>query len=115
MLEAGAELRPEPLSVVRQAGGAGYWFQHTRRAPWGAAVQRGGSRHPPRAVIRQAFAAEYLEEENCETPLDALDKKNLLSHTYRKELALEAEALIKTCYHPALATLHATLQAQRQP
>ena len=81
----------------------------------GAAAQCGGSRQPPRAVIRQAFAAEYLEEEDYETLLDALDKRNLLSHTYRKELALEAETLIKTCYHPALAILHATLQAQRQP
>ena len=58
----------------------------------------------PRAAIRQAFAAEYLDEEDCETLLDALDKRNLLSHTYRKALALEAEALIKTCYHPALGS-----------
>ena len=75
----------------------------------------GYAANSPRAVIRQGFAAEYLEEEDCETLLDALDKRNLLSHTYRRELALEAETLIKTCYHPALATLHATLQAQRQP
>ncbi|MYJ59854.1 MAG: nucleotidyltransferase [Synechococcus sp. SB0672_bin_6] len=68
----------------------------------------------PRAAIRQGFAADYLDEKDCETLLDALDKRNLLSHTYRKELALEAETLIKTCYHPALTRLHATLQAQRQ-
>lgn len=68
----------------------------------------------PRAAIRQSFAASYLDEEDCETLLDALDKRNLLSHAYRKALALEAETLIKTCYHPALAELHATLQAKRQ-
>ena len=67
----------------------------------------------PRAAIRQGFAADYLDEDDCETLLDALDKRNLLSHTYRKALALEAETLIKTCYHPALTRLHATLQAQR--
>ena len=68
----------------------------------------------PRAAIRQGFAAEYLDEEDCETLLDALDKRNLLSHAYRKALALAAETLIKTCYYPALAELHATLQAKRQ-
>ena len=68
----------------------------------------------PRAAIRQGFAAEYLDEEGCETLLDALGKRNLLSHTYRKALALEAETLVKTCYHPALVELHATLQAKRQ-
>ncbi|MCY4055870.1 MAG: HI0074 family nucleotidyltransferase substrate-binding subunit [Cyanobacteria bacterium MAG CAR4_bin_6] len=67
----------------------------------------------PRAAIRQGFAAEYLGEKDCETLLDALGKRNLLSHTYRKELAQEAETLITTCYHPALARLHATLQAHR--
>lgn len=37
-----------------------------------------------------------------------------MSHAYRKEPALEAETLIKTCCHPALTRLHATLQAKRQ-
>ena len=68
----------------------------------------------PRAAIRQSFVAGYLDEKDCETLLDALEKRNLLSHTYRKALALEAETLIKTCYHSALARLHTTLQAHRQ-
>ena len=68
----------------------------------------------PRAAIRQGFVAGYLDEHDCKTLLDALGKRNLLSRTYRKELALEAETLIKTYYHPTLARLHATLQTQRQ-
>ena len=68
----------------------------------------------PRDAIRQGFVAEHLSEEDGEILLDALNKRNLLGHTYRKALALEAETLIKTCYHPALAKLHATLQAKRQ-
>ena len=68
----------------------------------------------PRAAIRQGFESEYLDEEDCETLLDALEKRNLLSHAYRKELALVAETLIRTRYHPALARLHATLEAHRQ-
>ena len=67
----------------------------------------------PRAAIREGFESEYLDEDDCETLLDALDKRNLLSLTYRKALALEAETLIKTYYHPVLTRLHATLQAQR--
>jgi len=46
--------------------------------------------------------------------LAVLGKRDLLSHTYRKELAVEAETLIKSWYHPALTRLHATLQAKRQ-
>ena len=69
----------------------------------------------PRATLRQGFAAEYLSETDCETLLEALDKRNLLSHTYRKALALEAETLITTRYHSVLVRLHGTLQAKRQP
>ena len=69
----------------------------------------------PRAVIRKSFETEYLSEADCQTLLDALEQRNLLSHTYRKDLALEAENLITTCYHPTLVRLHATLQAKRHP
>ena len=68
----------------------------------------------PRSIIRKSFEAGYLGEDDCEALLDALDKRNLLSHTYRKELALEAEALIRNSYHPALLRLHATLDERRR-
>ena len=68
----------------------------------------------PRSIIRRSFEAGYLAEDDSEALLDALDKRNLLSHTYRKELALEAEALIKNRYHPALLRLHDTLNARRR-
>ena len=67
----------------------------------------------PRAVIRRSFAAGYLGEDDCETLIDALKKRNLLSHTYRQELALEAEALIKDHYHPALLRLHQFLTVKQ--
>ena len=66
----------------------------------------------PREVIRQAFISGYLDEEDCEAFLDALGKRNTLSHVYRKEMALEAEALIKRRYHPMLRRLHVTLHAK---
>lgn len=67
----------------------------------------------PREVIRKSFEVDYLDENDCETFLDALDKRNLLSHTYQEEVALQAEALIKEHYHPMLQRLHSTLENRR--
>ena len=69
----------------------------------------------PRAVIRKSFEVDYIDENDCETLLDALDKRNLLSHTYWSEVAREAEALIKERYHPVLLRLYRTLDAKRTP
>ena len=69
----------------------------------------------PRAVIRTSFEADYVDEDDCEALLDALEKRNLLSHTYRSEVAREAETLIKDHYHPVLLRLYGTLDARRTP
>ena len=69
----------------------------------------------PRGVIRKSFEVDYIDEDDCETLLDALDKRNLLSHTYWSDVAREAEALIKERYYPVLMRLHATLDAKRTP
>ena len=69
----------------------------------------------PRAVIRQSFELDYIGEDDCETLLDALDKRNLLSHTHWNEVALEAETLIKERYYPVLIRLYRTLDAKRTP
>jgi nucleotidyltransferase substrate binding protein (TIGR01987 family) len=58
----------------------------------------------PRDTLRQAFEAGLLDENDTEALLDALGKRNLLAHTYR-ELAREAETLIKQRYWPALRHL----------
>ena len=67
----------------------------------------------PRAVIRKSFEVEYVDESDCETLLDALDKRNLLSHAYLLDVAHEAETLIKERYHPALLRLQRTLDTRR--
>ena len=67
----------------------------------------------PRAVIRKSFEVDYLDEADCESLLNALDQRNLLSHMCRAELAQEAESLIKQRYHPVLLRLYATLAAKR--
>ncbi len=69
----------------------------------------------PRAAIRKSFEVDYIDENDCETLLDALDKRNLLSHTYRSHVAREAEALIKERYYPVLVRLYAALDAKRTP
>ena len=69
----------------------------------------------PRAVVRKSFEVDYIDESDCETLLDALDKHNLLSHAYLLDVAQQAETLIKECYHPALLELHRTLDARRTP
>ena len=69
----------------------------------------------PRAVLRKSFEVDYIDEDDCETLLDALDKRNLLSHTCWGDVAREAEILIKESYHPVLVRLHKALDAKRTP
>ena len=64
-------------------------------------------------VFRQSFESRYLEENDCETFLDALDKRNRLSHTYNESMAMEAEKLIKIRYLPTLLKLRQRLESKR--
>ena len=67
----------------------------------------------PRTAIRKSFEVDYIDEDDCETLLDALDKRNLLSHTYWIDVAREAETLIKERYYPVLLRLYQSLDAKR--
>jgi len=64
----------------------------------------------PRDVIRQAFESEYLSEDDAETALDALEKRNLLTHTYEEVIMLEALKLIENHFQPMLNRLLKTLE-----
>jgi len=64
----------------------------------------------PRAVIRRSFEVEYLTEEDSEVFLDALQKRNLLSHVYEEKMAEAALALIKQTYFPVLKRACNTLR-----
>ena len=66
----------------------------------------------PRSTIRRSFEAEYIDEQDCELLLEALEKRNILSHTYQESTSIEAEGLIKERYHPALKRLHKTLSTR---
>ena len=64
----------------------------------------------PRDVIRKGLEVEYLIEEDAEIFLDALDKRNLLSHTWDEDAAEEAVRLIKESYAPMLRGVHESLK-----
>ncbi len=68
----------------------------------------------PRSVIRRSFEVEYLGEDDAETLLDALKKRNLLSHIYEEETAEEAVRLIREKYFPALRKLFGTLRDKEE-
>ena len=63
----------------------------------------------PREVIRQAFSVQYLSEDDAESLLDGLAKRNLLSHTYEEATAQEAVDLIKHQYAPVFRRVYDTL------
>jgi uncharacterized protein YutE (UPF0331/DUF86 family) len=69
----------------------------------------------PREVIRKAHGVQYLDEAETETLLDALEKRNLLSHTYEESTAEEAEELINHHYAPALRKLFDRLRNKLTP
>jgi nucleotidyltransferase substrate binding protein (TIGR01987 family) len=68
----------------------------------------------PRSVIRRSFEVEYLTEEDSEAFLDALQKRNLLSHVYEEEIAEAALVLIKQTYFPVLKRAYNTLRDKQK-
>jgi len=68
----------------------------------------------PRDAIRKAFETEYLTEDEAEILLDALIKRNVLSHTYDEKTAQEAERLVKHVFAPVFRVLYDRLQRKRQ-
>jgi len=66
----------------------------------------------PREVFREAFEADYLNEDETEILLEAMEKRNVLSHTYREEIAKEAEVLIKDRYFPVMRAVLKRLEEQ---
>jgi nucleotidyltransferase substrate binding protein (TIGR01987 family) len=59
----------------------------------------------PRNAIRTALEANHISAEDCEILLDALSKRNLLTHTYDEANALEAQNLIINYFSPTIANI----------
>ncbi|ROV62394.1 nucleotidyltransferase [Vibrio ponticus] len=66
----------------------------------------------PRSVLRTALEARHLSSQQCEIMLEALIKRNLLSHTYDEANVLEAQKLILECYSPVIEQITHALQAK---
>lgn len=64
----------------------------------------------PRDVFKEAFAKNLLREEDIEVWLDALEKRNILFHTYNEEMAYLSEGLIKNKYFPKIKALYLMLK-----
>jgi len=62
----------------------------------------------PRSTIQTAFKVELITDGH--TWIDALEKRNLMSHTYDEHVAQEAEMLIKTKYYPVIKTFYEKLK-----
>jgi len=50
----------------------------------------------PRMAIQTGFQIELLQDGHVW--IDALEKRNLMAHTYDESLTIEAEKLIRTTY-----------------
>jgi len=57
----------------------------------------------PRSVLRTALTAKHLSPEQCEMLLEALNKRNLLTHSYDEKNVLEAKLLILGSFEPVIA------------
>lgn len=57
----------------------------------------------PRAAIQTAFQIQLITDGHVW--IDALNKRNLMAHTYDEEVAKEAEELIKQKYYPVIKEL----------
>lgn len=67
--------------------------------------------YSPREAIQIAFQNEIIE--NGHTWIDALQKRNLMSHTYDESRALEAEDLIRNVYFLEIKKLVTYLKAKQ--
>lgn len=70
----------------------------------------GYSVNSPRAAIQTAFQAQLITDGHLW--IDALEKRNLMSHTYNEELAEEAEQLIRNPYCRILNALFTEMEAK---
>lgn len=65
----------------------------------------------PRNTIQTAFQIELITDGH--TWIDALEKRNLMAHTYDEDKAAEAEELIRKEYYKAIKELSIKLEGLR--
>lgn len=58
----------------------------------------------PREAIKHAFQSQLIS--NGHDWIDALEDRNLTTHTYNEQIAIEVEHKIREVYYPLLEALH---------
>lgn len=64
----------------------------------------------PRDAIKQAFQAGFIRDGH--DWIDALEDRNLTTHTYNEQTAIEVERKIRNKYFPRLQELHQDFTAK---
>lgn len=87
-----------------EASGLVQTFEYTFELAWKTLKDylesEGISATTPRQVIQESFRANIITDGH--TWIDALEKRNLIAHTYNKELSNNALNLIKNAYFPII-------------
>ncbi len=85
-------------------------FEYTFELAWKTMKDRlfyeGYDEKTPRSVIRRSFEVDYISQEETEVWLDALDARNLLSHTYNETTALTVLDHIENRYSHILTRFY---------
>lgn len=87
-------------------------FEYTFELAWKTMKdyleQEGFGVKSPRATIQTAFQTQLITDGHVW--IDALEKRNLMAHTYDEEKAMEAEVLIRTKYYKMIQELCVKLE-----
>ncbi len=87
-------------------------FEYTFELAWKTAKDyleaQGFSIKSPRQTIQTAFQTELIPDGHVW--IDALEKRNLMAHTYDENTTKEAESLIRDKYFPMLKALRDALE-----
>lgn len=98
--------KPE-LSKLERAGLV-QTFEFTFELAWKTLKDflesEGVTAQSPRETIQKGFSSSYISDGHLW--IDALEKRNLLAHTYSEELSLKAVSLIKDSYFQILEKFH---------
>ena len=101
-------LKTEPLSILERAGLIQF-FEMTFELSWKLLKDyeetEGFIVKTPREAIKQAFQSGLIS--NGHDWIDALQDRNLTSHTYNEETAIAVESKIRGKYFQLLAEVYA--------
>lgn len=106
------EFIEQPILNKFEVQGLIHCFEYTFKLGWKTIKdyleQEGFDVKTPRASIQTGFQISLIQDGHAW--IDALEKRNLMAHTYNESLAQDAEKLIRGTYFDMLKALHATLE-----